>query len=131
MFGRHGAVALVIATTVKLARALWILPLSLGTAAVRRTHSKVQIPWFIFLFCLAAVVNSYVPGIGKATHALSQGGKLGLTATLFLIGTGISRAALRQVGWRPLLQGVLLWLLVGAGTLVLIRTGIIGLAGLE
>ena len=122
----YGAVALVIATTVKLARALWILPLSLGTAAMRRTRSKVQIPWFIFLFCLAAVVNSYVPGIGAATHALSQSGKLGLTATLFLIGTGISRAALREVGWRPLVQGVLLWVLVGAGSLLLIRAGIIG-----
>ena len=125
---RYGAVALVIATTVKLARALWILPLSLGTAAMRRTRSKVQIPWFIFLFCLAAVVNSYVPGIGRATHLLSQSGKLGLTATLFLIGTSISRRALREVGWRPLLQGVLLWLFVGAGSLLLIRTGIIGFA---
>ena len=124
---RYGAVALVIATTVKLARALWILPLSLGTAAVRRKRSKVQIPWFIFLFCLAAVLNSYVPGISRATHLLSQSGKLGLTATLFLIGTGISRAALRHVGWRPLLQGVLLWLIVGTGSLLLIRAGIISL----
>jgi len=124
---RYGAIALVVATTVKLARALWILPLSLGTAAVRRTRSKVTIPWFIFLFCLAAVVNSYVPGIGEATHLASQGGKLGLTATLFLIGTGISRAALQKVGWRPLLQGVLLWVLVGAGSLALIRAGIIKL----
>ncbi|HUJ41893.1 MAG TPA: putative sulfate exporter family transporter [Candidatus Acidoferrales bacterium] len=126
---RYGALALVIATTVKLARALWILPLSLGTAAVRRTRSKVTIPWFIFLFCLAAVVNSYVPGIGRATHLLSQSGKLGLTATLFLIGTGISRAAVREVGWRPLAQGVLLWMLVGAGSLLLIRAGVIGFSG--
>lgn len=125
---RYGALALVIATTVKLARALWIVPLSLGTAAMRGTRSKVQIPWFIFYFCLAAVVNSYVPGIGKGTHALSQMGKLGLTATLFLIGTGISRAALREVGWRPLVQGVLLWVLVGAGSLLLIRAGIMGFA---
>lgn len=125
---RYGAAALLIATTVKLARALWILPLSLGTAAMRRTRSKVQIPWFIFLFCLAAVVNSYAPGMGRGTHVLSQAGKLGLTATLFLIGTGISRAALREVGWRPLLQGVLLWLLIGAGSLLLIRAGTIGFA---
>jgi uncharacterized integral membrane protein (TIGR00698 family) len=122
----YGAVALVIATTVKLARALWIVPLALGTAAMRKTRSRVQIPWFIFFFCLAAVVNTYVSGIAGVTHSLSQLGKLGLTATLFLIGTGISRAALREVGWRPLLQGVLLWLLVGAGSLVLIRAGLIG-----
>ena len=125
---RYGAIALVIATTVKLARALWILPLSLGTAAMRRRRSKVQIPWFIFLFCLAALVNSYVPGIGRATQLLSQSGKLGMTATLFLIGTSISRAALREVGWRPLLQGVLLWLIVGVSSLLLIRAGVIGFA---
>ena len=123
---KYGAVALVIATTVKLARALWIVPLSLGTAAVRKSQSRVQIPWFIFLFCLAAVVNTYTPGITGATRALSQLGRLGLTATLFLIGTGISREALREVGWRPLLQGVLLWLFVGAGSLALIRAGLIG-----
>jgi len=125
---KYGAAALVIATTVKLARALWIVPLSLGTAAVRKSSTRVQIPWFIFLFCLAAVVNTYLPGIGAATHALSQLGKLGLTATLFLIGTGISRQALREVGWRPLLQGVLLWLFVGVGSLALIRAGLIGFA---
>jgi len=121
-----GAAALVIATTVKLARALWIVPLALGTAALRHTRSKVQLPWFILFFCLAAVVNTYVEGVGAVTHALSQGGKLGLTATLFLIGTGISRAALREVGWRPLAQGVLLWILVAAGSLALIRAGVIG-----
>lgn len=125
---RYGAMALVIATTVKLARALWIVPLAFGTAAMRKTESRVQIPWFIFLFCLAAVVNSYVHEIGGLTHTLSQAGKLGLTATLFLIGTGISRAALREVGWRPLLQGVLLWLVVGLGSLALIRAGLIGFA---
>jgi uncharacterized integral membrane protein (TIGR00698 family) len=125
---KYGAAALVIATTVKLARALWIVPLSLGTAAVRKSRSRVQIPWFIFLFCLAAVVNTYMPGIAGTTHALSQSGKLGLTATLFLIGTGISRQALREVGWRPLLQGALLWLFVGAGSLALIRAGLIGFA---
>jgi uncharacterized integral membrane protein (TIGR00698 family) len=123
---KYGAVALVIATTVKLARALWIVPLSLGTAAMRKSRSRVQIPWFIFLFCLAAVINTYAPGASGTTHALSQLGKLGLTATLFLIGTGISREALREVGWRPLLQGVLLWLFVGVGSLALIRAGLIG-----
>jgi len=122
----YGAAALVIATTVKLARALWIVPLALGTAAARHTRSRVQLPWFILFFCLAAVVNSYVPGAGGATHVLSRIGRLGLTATLFLIGTGISRGALREVGWRPLLQGVLLWILVGAGSLLLIRIGLIG-----
>jgi uncharacterized integral membrane protein (TIGR00698 family) len=120
---RYGAAALVVGTTVKLARALWIVPLSLGTAAAKKSNSRVQIPWFIFLFCLAAVVNTYVPQISGASHAMFNLGRLGLTATLFLIGTGISRGTLKQVGWRPLLQGVLLWLVVGAGSLWLIRAG--------
>ena len=58
---RYGNEALVVATTVKLARALWIVPLALATAAVKRSRSKIQIPWFIFLFCLAAVINTYGP----------------------------------------------------------------------
>src|SRR5262249_56288071 len=58
---RYGNVALVVATTVKLARALWIVPLALATAAVKRRRSQIQIPWFIFLFCLAAVINTYGP----------------------------------------------------------------------
>jgi uncharacterized integral membrane protein (TIGR00698 family) len=122
---KYGAQALVIGTTVKLARALWIVPLALATAAVKRSKSRVPLPWFILFFCLAAVVNTYLPGLSRLTHALSTLGRLGLTATLFLIGTGISRSTLREVGWRPLLQAVLLWLVVGCGSLYLIRAGLI------
>jgi uncharacterized integral membrane protein (TIGR00698 family) len=122
---RYGAIALVVGTTVKLARALWIVPLTLGTAAMKKSQSKVRLPWFILLFCLAAVVNTYVPGIAGLTHTLSNLGKLGLTATLFLIGTGISRGTVKEVGWRPLLQGVVLWIIVGVGALMLIRAGVI------
>src|SRR5213083_851706 len=99
---RYGSEALVIATTVKLARALWIVPLALATAAVRRSKSKVQIPWFIFLFCVAAVINTYGPQEPRLSQMFFQLGRLGLTVTLFLIGTGISRATLKEVGWRPL-----------------------------
>jgi len=122
---RYGAQALVIGTTVKLARALWIVPLALATAAVKRSKSRVQLPWFILFFCLAAVANTYLPNLSSATHALSNLGHLGLTATLFLIGTGLSRSTLREVGWRPLLQAVLLWIVVGCGSLYLIRSGVI------
>jgi uncharacterized integral membrane protein (TIGR00698 family) len=122
---RYGAIALVVGTTVKLARALWIVPLALGTAAVKKSKSRVKLPWFIVLFCIAALVNTYVPAISGLTHTLSSLGKLGLTATLFLIGTGISRSTIKEVGWRPLLQGVLLWIIVGVGALMLIRAGII------
>jgi uncharacterized integral membrane protein (TIGR00698 family) len=124
---RYGTDALIVATTVKLARALWIVPLALATAAVRHSRSKVQIPWFIFLFCLAAVINTYGPQEPRLSHMFFQLGRLGLTVTLFLIGTGISRATLKEVGWRPLAQGVLLWILVGVTSLYFIRIGWIAL----
>jgi uncharacterized integral membrane protein (TIGR00698 family) len=124
---RYGNDALVVATTVKLARALWIVPLALATAAVKRSKSKIQIPWFIFLFCLAAVINTYGPQEPRLSQMFFQLGRLGLTVTLFLIGTGISRATLKEVGWRPLAQGVLLWILVGVTSLYFIRIGWIAL----
>jgi uncharacterized integral membrane protein (TIGR00698 family) len=120
---KYGAQALVIGTTVKLARALWIVPLALLTAAAKRSKTKIHLPWFILFFCLSAVVNTYVASASRTTHLLYTLGRLGLTATLFLIGTGLSRATLRQVGWRPLLQAVLLWLVIGCSSLYLIRAG--------
>jgi uncharacterized integral membrane protein (TIGR00698 family) len=135
---KYGPQALVIGTTVKLARALWIVPLALATAAIKRRRSKdadgggrsslrVQFPWFIAFFVLAAVLNTYFPVFARPSKWLFTLGRLGLTATLFLIGSGISRATLREVGWRPLLLGVLLWLGVGITSLYLIRAGVISL----
>lgn len=148
---KYGAQALVIATTVKLARALWIVPLALITAAIKRAHAqravaaaferdtaeagasagdagvRIQFPWFILFFLLAAVANTYLPAQHAASKTFFTLGRFGLTATLFLIGTGISRATLKEVGWRPLLQGVLLWLGVGLASLYFIRTGFITL----
>ncbi len=122
---RYGAAALVIGTTVKLARALWIVPLSLGTAAARRSGARIRWPWFILLFCLAAMANTYVRLPTRYFQSLSNLGKLGLTATLYLIGTGLSRATLKQVGIRPLLQGVILWAIVASASLWLILKGVI------
>jgi uncharacterized integral membrane protein (TIGR00698 family) len=124
---RYGVPALVIGTTVKLARALWIVPLALAVAAMKRNGTRVQLPWFIVLFCAAAVVNTYAPAVSIASKWLFTIGRLGLTATLFLIGTGISWATLREVGWRPLLQGLLLWILVAASSLYFIRAGLVSL----
>jgi len=124
---RYGAQSLAIGTTVKLARALWIVPLALATAAVKRSKSKIHFPWFILFFCLAAVVNTYLPTFTPFSKSLFQLGRLGLTATLFLIGSGISRATLRHVGWRPLAQGILLWIVVGLTSLYFIHTGWIAL----
>jgi uncharacterized integral membrane protein (TIGR00698 family) len=122
---KYGAQALMVGTTVKLARALWIVPLALVTAAVKRSKTRVPLPWFILFFCLAAVVNTYIPAFGNFDRWAFSAGRLGLTATLFLIGTGISLATVKSVGWRPLLQGVLLWIMVATVTLYLIRMQII------
>src|SRR5579872_4872940 len=120
---RYGAVALAIATTVKLARALWIVPVSLGTALVRRSSAKIHLPWFILFFCLAAVLASYLPALQPAYTQLARLGRLVLGVTLFLIGTTISRQTLKTVGARPLLQGVLLWVVVGSVSLLMILKG--------
>jgi uncharacterized integral membrane protein (TIGR00698 family) len=106
---KYGAVALSVGTTVKLGRALWIVPVSVLTSMFMKSKSRIQWPWFIGLFCLAAMANTYVPFFGFAYPVLSHLGRLGLTVTLFLIGTGLSAATLRQVGVRALWQGVLLW----------------------
>jgi uncharacterized integral membrane protein (TIGR00698 family) len=124
---KYGTVALAIATTVKLARALWIVPLSMGTAMVRRAKAKIEWPWFVGLFCLAAVCNTYFPAGEHGYGIAVKAAKIGLTATLFLIGTGISVATIKQVGHRPLVLGILLWVLVSVGSLWLIRAGWIGL----
>lgn len=124
---KFGAVALAVGTTVKLARALWIVPVSIGTSALRKSKARIQLPWFILFFCLAAVANTYVHVFQPAYPALKHLGIIGLTVTLFLIGTGLSRETLRQVGVRPLLQGILLWIVVATGSLVLIRAGWISL----
>jgi uncharacterized integral membrane protein (TIGR00698 family) len=124
---KYGAVALAVGTTVKLTRALWIVPVSMGTAVARGNRTKIQWPWFIAFFCLAAVFNTYLPAGFPAYLVCSKVARIGLTATLYLIGTGLSVATLKKVGHRPLLQGILLWLLVSIGSLWLIRAGWIAL----
>ena len=124
---KYGPVALTVATTVKLARALWIVPLTLASAAVhaRRTgHAKksaIKWPWFILFFLGAAVVSTYAKPLAPVFPWLSAAGRAGLTVTLFLIGTGMSRESLRQVGARPLVHGVSLWIVVASVSLALVR----------
>jgi uncharacterized integral membrane protein (TIGR00698 family) len=136
---KYGQQALLIGTTVKLARALWIVPLALATAAIVKNKSNtrsesqspdksnIQFPWFILFFCLAAIFNTYFPAVSHLSNSIFTLGRLGLVATLFLIGTGISRATLKEVGWRPLLQGVLLWFAVAVTSLYFIRAGMIAM----
>jgi uncharacterized integral membrane protein (TIGR00698 family) len=124
---KYGAVALAVATTVKLARALWILPISAVTAAVKRSQARVQFPWFILFFTLAAVINTYALRDAATCRDFANLGKNGLTVTLFLIGSGISRSTLKKVGVRPLVQGLCLWIMVASLSLWLIRWGILSL----
>jgi uncharacterized integral membrane protein (TIGR00698 family) len=124
---KYGAIALAVGTTVKLARALWIVPMTLGTALVKRREARIQWPWFILFFCLAALVRTLFPGGIAAYNLFKEIAVIGLTVTLFLIGCGISKKTLQTVGARPLVQGVILWVIAGALSLALIRSGVIGL----
>jgi uncharacterized integral membrane protein (TIGR00698 family) len=123
---KYGATALAIGTTIKLARALWIVPLSLVTAMTLKSKARIQWPWFILLFCLAALLNMLLPAFNPAFGVLNHVGKIGLTVTLFLIGTGLNKETFKRVGTRPLLQGLALWIIVGASTLALILFHCIG-----
>ncbi len=123
----YGPQALTVGTTVKLARAFWIVPLALATAAISKSSTRIQWPWFILYFCLAAVANTYVHALAPVFAAFAKLGRSGLTVTLFLIGSGISKATLRKVGVRPMLQGVVLWIIVATLSLWAIRSGLIGI----
>ena len=129
----YGDQALAVGTTVKLARALWIVPVSLfaaaymarsagqsGEAKTRDGKARFSMPWFIVMFCAAAAVSTYLPRLHAGFAALNHLGKAGLTATLFLIGTSLSKKTLQQVGLRPLLQGIVLWIIVAAASLAAI-----------
>jgi uncharacterized integral membrane protein (TIGR00698 family) len=117
---KYGSAALAVGTTVKLARALWIVPLSLITSVTLKSKARIQWPWFIAIFCLAALLNSQLPVFAPVFAGLSRIGRIGLTVTLFLIGSGLNKETLKKVGVRPLLQGLTLWIIIGTGTLALI-----------
>lgn len=115
---KYGEQALQIATTVKLSRALWIIPVSLGATYIFKTDkAKTQIPYFIGLFILAILANTYIPFFTRNGHFLVTLSKAALSLTLFLIGSGLSFKSLKQVGINPLIQGISLWLIVSVASL--------------
>ena len=120
-----GPEALALATTVKLTRALWIMPCVLGAALLTRSDQKVKFPLFIAGFVAAAGLRTLLPSLAPLWGVLVVVARQSLVLTLFLIGTGLTREVLRRVGVRPLAQGVFLWLLVSAATLAAIVTGLI------
>jgi uncharacterized integral membrane protein (TIGR00698 family) len=115
---KYGNQALQIATTVKLARALWIVPVAFGTAFLFKSdNKKIRLPYFIGLFVLAMLANTYLPFIKPITPYIVTIAKTALTLTLFLIGTGLSFKTIRSVGIRPLLQGIILWAAISSVSL--------------
>jgi len=113
-----GEEALKVATTVKLTRALWIIPLSVFTSFYFKSKGdKVFIPWFIFLFILAMVMNTYLNIPKTLTHGIVAVSRQCLTITLFFIGAGLSRATLKSVGVRPLVLGLTLWIFIAVVSL--------------
>ena len=128
----YGPKAVEIATTVKLARALWIVPVALviGWARARRTGergaSAAKLPWFLVGFVVMAAFVTWFPGLRPAGLAVAAGAKRVLVVTLFLIGASLTRDALRRVGLRPIALGVALWILAGGVTLAALKAGWIG-----
>jgi uncharacterized integral membrane protein (TIGR00698 family) len=118
----YGEEALQTATVVKLARALWIIPLTVITAFVFKTNGKkVKIPWFILWFVLAIAINSYISEIAAFTPHIVTAAKKGLVLTLFLIGAGLSIKRVKEVGWKPLLLGIILWFVISTVSLIVIK----------
>lgn len=118
---KYGDAALKIATTVKLARALWIVPIALITSFIFKNKSSiVSVPYFIFLFVAASVARTYLPIVNYISDPIVHIAKIGLTLTLFLIGAGLSKKVLKNVGFKPLFQGVILWIIISVVSLAVI-----------
>ena len=109
---KYGHEALQTATTVKLARALWIIPISFMLSFLNKSGGKVKIPYFIGFFILAILVNSYFPAIKEVTNYVVDFSKSSLKVALFLIGTGLSFQNLKNIGIKPLLLGIILWVVI-------------------
>jgi len=125
-----GPQALEVATTVKLARTLWIIPVALAAGylplaqgSAEGPKAKRKWPWFIVGFVLAAGAATYVPGLNAPGALVAIGARHLLVLTLFLVGSALSRSALREVGWRPLALGLLLWMAVAGGSVAAIHSG--------
>ena len=128
---QYGPQALEIGTTVKLARALWIVPVAfaIGLIYSRKQNTeagaagKAKKPWFILGFLIAAALVTWVPALQSAGEIVNSIAKRTLVVTLFFIGTSLTKETLRNVGLKPFLQGFSLWALVGSATLGAILLG--------
>lgn len=131
----YGDRALQVATAVKLSRALWIVPVSLVAAWLYHRNNaqrkaaetagspsrRIQVPWFIGLFLIASLVRTLSPAVADVAPLITVGAERALTLTLFLIGAGMERHTLREVGPRPMLMGTLLWASISIGSLLVVK----------
>ena len=118
---KYGDVALRVATTVKLSRALWIIPMSLLTMVLFKTKgAKVKIPWVIGYFIIAILLHTYFPIFEGFSHIATTAAKSGLNLTLFFIGSTISIATLKTISWKPLFLAIVLWIIISVGSLLII-----------
>jgi uncharacterized integral membrane protein (TIGR00698 family) len=125
---QYGEQALQVGTTVKLTRALWIVPLTLVLARLVKPEDGAKggkKPWFILGFLAVAALVTWAPVLVEVGQAVAAVARQALVLTLFLIGSGVNRAALKAVGARPLVLGVVLWGLVGGSTLALIHAHVL------
>jgi uncharacterized integral membrane protein (TIGR00698 family) len=134
---RYGPHALTVATAVKLSRALWIIPVTLivamkfdgggpavpGAGKKKNAVKMHHIPWFIGIFVLASVARTFIPQIHPFHADIDHISAIGIALTLLLIGLGLSKETLKAVGFKPMLQGILLWALIATGSLIAIRLG--------
>ena len=117
----YGEVAMKTATLIKLTRALWIIPLAIATMFIfRDKSSKISIPWFIFIFVLAMVANTYIPLPEWFTTTMNWIARRGMVLTLFCIGASLSLASIKSVGVKPLLQAVILWVVISVLSLFVV-----------
>lgn len=124
----YGEEALKVATTVKLTRALWIIPLSIVSIFIfarqnrnqEGEKTKINIPWFIFLFILAMVISTYISLPEGLLEVIKVASHKSLSVTLFLIGCGLSVASIKKVGFKPVLLGVILWIIISVVTLFVV-----------
>jgi uncharacterized integral membrane protein (TIGR00698 family) len=120
---RYAPEALAIAVPVKLARALWILPLvAFAAMQIRQQKVRPALPWFVLAFVAASLVATLLPSFATAWQLLVKVAKSGLNVTLFMVGTGLSREAMRNAGWRPFVQAIALWIVVAVVTLLAVRS---------
>lgn len=118
---KYGSEALQTATTIKLERALWIIPIAIISVFIFQSESKkIKIPYFIFLFVLAMLINTFIPAIHTETSFIVMLSKIGLKITLFLIGSSLTKDLITSVGIKPLVQGVLLWAFISVLSLTII-----------